>query len=81
MRPTIDAMSALNAATVRGAVALTAGAAGAATRRTGFLAVFRVARRLLAVDVCFLRVVWDVESIGAKASVARRTTAKALSLR
>jgi hypothetical protein len=80
MRPTIDAMSALSAATVRGDVALTLGAAGAA-RRTGFFVVFFVARRLLADEVCFFRVVWDVESIGAKASVAKRTTAKALSLR
>jgi hypothetical protein len=80
MRPTIEAISALNAATVRGAVALTAGTAGAA-RRAGFFTGFLAARRLLADDVCFFRVVWDVESIGANASVARRTTAKALSLR
>jgi hypothetical protein len=73
-------MSPRNAVTVRGEVALTAGTAGAA-RRTGLFAAFLVARRLLADDVCFFRVVWDVESIGANANVARRITAKALSLR
>jgi len=74
-------MSALKAAAVRGEVELTAGTGRAAVRRTGFLAAFLVARRLLADEVCFFFVVWDVESIGAIASIARRTTAKALSLR
>jgi hypothetical protein len=79
-------MSALSAATVRGAVALTAGTAGAAaTLRAGFLVVFRAgffaALRRVDEEDCFFRVVCELESIGAIASVARRTTVRALSLR
>jgi hypothetical protein len=76
------AMSALSAAALRGDVAETAGTAGAAARRVVFV-VFRAgffAGRLRADDVCFLRVVWEDESIGATASVARRITARTLIL-
>jgi hypothetical protein len=79
-------MSALRAATVRGAVALTAGTAGAAaTVRGGFVVVLRAcffaALRRVDEEDCFFRVVCELESIGAIASVARRTTVRALSLR
>ena len=76
-------MSALRAAAVRGAVAETAGAAGAAGRRA-LLVAFRTgffAGRLRVEDVCFFFVVWDPVAIGATASAAMRMTAKALSLR
>jgi hypothetical protein len=82
-RPTIEAMSALSAATVRGDVAETAGTAGAAGRRAVFV-VFRTgffADRLRVEVVCFFLVVCETESIGAAASAAMRMTARALSLR
>jgi hypothetical protein len=73
-------MSELRAAALRGDVALADGAAGADARlgglRTGFFAAF-----LRVEELCFLRVVWGIESIGATASIATSTTPKALSLR
>jgi hypothetical protein len=74
-------MSLLSAAALRGDVATTAGMAGAAALRTGLRTGFlRVAAFLRAEELCFLRVVCGIDSIGATASAARRTTVKALSL-
>jgi hypothetical protein len=80
MRPTIARMSALSEAALRGDVAPTAGGAGAAARRAGLRVGFFVAFFLLE-ELCFFFVVWGAESIGATASAAINTTAKALSLR
>ena len=80
--PTIEAMSALSAPALLGAVATTAGTAGAARRAV--LVVFRTgffAGRFRDDDVCFFLVVWEVELIGATASVASRITARAFTLR
>jgi hypothetical protein len=76
-------MSALSAPALLGDVATTAGGAGAAGRRAD-LVVFRAgffAGRFRADEVCFFRVVWEVESIGATASAASSITAKALCFR
>jgi len=84
-RETMEPMSALSAPALRGDVATTAGTAGAAALRAGLRAglrtgFFRVAAFLRVEELCFLRVVCGIDSIGATASAARRTTAKALSL-
>jgi hypothetical protein len=77
----MEPMSALRAPALRGAVAETAGAAGAAALRAGLRAGFFLAAAFLRADeLCFLRVVCGIDSIGATASAAMRTTAKALSL-
>ena len=76
-------MSELRAAALRGDVALADGAGGAAARlaglRAGFFAGF-FAAFLRVEELCFFRVVWGIDSIGATASVATSTTARALSL-
>jgi hypothetical protein len=83
--PTIDPRSALSAAADLGEVAVAVGRGGAAGRRAGFFAAFRVgffAARFRAEVVCFFLVaVCEVDSIGATASAASRITARALSLR
>ena len=76
-------MSALRAPALLGDVASTAGCLGAAGRRAD-LVVFRAGffvDRFFADEVCFFRVVCEVESIGATASAASRITASVLRLR
>lgn len=84
MRPAIDVMSDINDATVRGAVELTAGAAGAF--EVFFFDFFAAAaffaaalRRATDVVVFFLVLVCD--GSGAAATEARRITAKMRSFR
>ena len=78
----MEPMSELRAAALRGDVALADGA-GAAARlaglRAGFFAGF-FAAFFRVEELCFFRVVWGIDSIGATASVATSTTTKALSL-